>query len=47
MTNKLPGVFSPEAHVQYLSSVINKSKQRLKRKYGVQYILDTIRTFYG
>uniref|UniRef100_A0A4W6DRB4 Neurobeachin-like protein 2 n=1 Tax=Lates calcarifer TaxID=8187 RepID=A0A4W6DRB4_LATCA len=35
------------AHVQYLSSVINKGKQRMKRKYGVQYILDTIRTFYG
>ncbi|KAK5618282.1 Neurobeachin-like protein 2 [Crenichthys baileyi] len=35
------------AHVQYLSSVINKSKQRMKRKYGVQYILDTIRTYYG
>uniref|UniRef100_A0A665UB45 Neurobeachin-like protein 2 n=1 Tax=Echeneis naucrates TaxID=173247 RepID=A0A665UB45_ECHNA len=35
------------AHVQYLSSVINKSKQRMKRKYGVQYILDTIRTFYS
>ncbi|MEQ2241254.1 Neurobeachin-like protein 2, partial [Ilyodon furcidens] len=35
------------AHVQYLSSVINKSKQRMRRKYGVQYILDTIRTYYG
>ncbi|KAF3691862.1 Neurobeachin-like protein 2 [Channa argus] len=35
------------AHVQYLSSVINKNKQRMKRKYGVQYILDTIRTYYG
>ncbi|XP_040899506.1 neurobeachin-like protein 2 isoform X3 [Toxotes jaculatrix] len=35
------------AHVQYLSPVINKSKQRMKRKYGVQYILDTIRTFYS
>ncbi|XP_055019301.1 neurobeachin-like protein 2 isoform X2 [Boleophthalmus pectinirostris] len=35
------------AHVQYLSSVINKGKQRLKRKYGVQYILDTIRTHYN
>ncbi|XP_034030839.1 neurobeachin-like protein 2 isoform X2 [Thalassophryne amazonica] len=34
------------AHVQYLSSVINKGKQRMRRKYGVQYILDTIRTFY-
>ncbi|XP_041842956.1 neurobeachin-like protein 2 isoform X4 [Melanotaenia boesemani] len=35
------------AHVQYLSSVINKSKQRMRRKYGVQYILDTIRTYYS
>ncbi|XP_069552207.1 neurobeachin-like protein 2 isoform X1 [Brachyistius frenatus] len=35
------------AHVQYLSSVINKSKQRMKRKYGVQYILDTIRAYYS
>ncbi|XP_030014461.1 neurobeachin-like protein 2 isoform X2 [Sphaeramia orbicularis] len=35
------------AHVQYLSSVINKGKQRMKRKYGVQYILDTIRTYYS
>ncbi|XP_068179302.1 neurobeachin-like protein 2 isoform X1 [Antennarius striatus] len=35
------------AHVQYLSSVIKKGKQRMKRKYGVQYILDAIRTFYS
>ncbi|XP_047454573.1 neurobeachin-like protein 2 isoform X2 [Mugil cephalus] len=35
------------AHVQYLSSVINKSRQRMRRKYGVQYILDTIRTYYS
>ncbi|XP_058503253.1 neurobeachin-like protein 2 isoform X2 [Solea solea] len=35
------------AHLQYLSSVIKKGKQNMKRKYGVQYILDTIRTFYS
>ncbi|XP_017281990.1 neurobeachin-like protein 2 isoform X2 [Kryptolebias marmoratus] len=35
------------AHIQYMSSVINKSKQRMKKKYGVQYILDTIRTYYS
>ncbi|XP_070767640.1 neurobeachin-like protein 2 [Enoplosus armatus] len=35
------------AHVQYLSSVINKGKQRMRKKYGVQYILDTIRTYYS
>ncbi|KAM3872786.1 LOW QUALITY PROTEIN: neurobeachin-like protein 2 [Diretmus argenteus] len=34
-------------HIQYLSSVIKISKQRMRRKYGVQYILDTIRTYYS
>ncbi|XP_077576977.1 neurobeachin-like protein 2 isoform X2 [Stigmatopora nigra] len=34
-------------HVEFISSVIHKGKQRLKRKYGVQYILDTIRTYYS
>uniref|UniRef100_A0A8C4ZPY9 Neurobeachin-like 2 n=1 Tax=Gadus morhua TaxID=8049 RepID=A0A8C4ZPY9_GADMO len=34
------------AHVQYLSSVIKNGKQRMQRKYGVQYILDTVRTHY-
>uniref|UniRef100_A0AAZ3PSS1 Neurobeachin-like protein 2 n=1 Tax=Oncorhynchus tshawytscha TaxID=74940 RepID=A0AAZ3PSS1_ONCTS len=33
-------------HVQYLSSVIKDGKQRMRKKYGVQYILDTIRTHY-
>uniref|UniRef100_A0A669DUS8 Neurobeachin-like protein 2 n=1 Tax=Oreochromis niloticus TaxID=8128 RepID=A0A669DUS8_ORENI len=35
------------AHIQYLQTVINKSKQRMRRKYGVQYILDTVRTYYS
>ncbi|XP_030227032.1 neurobeachin-like protein 2 isoform X1 [Gadus morhua] len=35
------------AHVQYLSSVIKNGKQRMQRKYGVQYILDTVRTHYS
>ncbi|XP_062322796.1 neurobeachin-like protein 2 isoform X4 [Osmerus eperlanus] len=34
-------------HVQYLSTVIKDGKQRMRRKYGVQYILDTIRTHYS
>ncbi|XP_063076336.1 neurobeachin-like protein 2 isoform X2 [Engraulis encrasicolus] len=34
-------------HVQYLSSVLKDSKQRTRRKYGVQYILDSIRTHYS
>ncbi|KAM6967984.1 neurobeachin-like protein 2 [Aplochiton taeniatus] len=34
-------------HVQHLSTVIKDGKQRIRRKYGVQYILDTIRTYYS
>ncbi|XP_030639127.1 LOW QUALITY PROTEIN: neurobeachin-like protein 2 [Chanos chanos] len=34
-------------HVQYLSSVIKESKPKTRRKYGVQYILDSVRTHYS
>uniref|UniRef100_A0A4W4FS75 Neurobeachin-like protein 2 n=1 Tax=Electrophorus electricus TaxID=8005 RepID=A0A4W4FS75_ELEEL len=34
-------------HVQYLSSVLKESKQKIRRKYGVQYILDSIRSHYS
>ncbi|KAK4826633.1 hypothetical protein QYF61_010561 [Mycteria americana] len=34
-------------HIQYLANVIKDHKQRICRKYGVQYILDSIRTYYG
>ncbi|KAF7245736.1 Neurobeachin-like protein 2, partial [Varanus komodoensis] len=34
-------------HIQYLSNVIKDHKQRIRKKYGVQYILDSIRTYYG
>ncbi|XP_064410109.1 neurobeachin-like protein 2 [Latimeria chalumnae] len=34
-------------HIQYLSSIIKDNKQRIRKKYGVQYILDSIRTHYG
>ncbi|XP_055065658.2 neurobeachin-like protein 2 isoform X2 [Misgurnus anguillicaudatus] len=34
-------------HVQYLSTVINEGKLKTRRKYGVQYILDSIRTHYS
>ncbi|XP_076122113.1 neurobeachin-like protein 2 isoform X1 [Alosa pseudoharengus] len=34
-------------HVQYLSTVLKESKPRTRRKYGVQYILDSIRTHYS
>ncbi|XP_037393024.1 neurobeachin-like protein 2 isoform X1 [Pygocentrus nattereri] len=34
-------------HVQYLSSVLKESKLRTRRRYGVQYILDSIRAHYS
>ncbi|OXB73991.1 UNVERIFIED_CONTAM: hypothetical protein H355_008850 [Colinus virginianus] len=34
-------------HIQYLASVVKDHKQRIRKKYGVQYILDSIRTYYG
>ncbi|XP_060726425.1 neurobeachin-like protein 2 isoform X5 [Tachysurus vachellii] len=34
-------------HVQYLSSILKEGKQRTRRKYGVQYILDSIRSHYS
>ncbi|KAI1886215.1 hypothetical protein AGOR_G00211700 [Albula goreensis] len=35
------------SHVQHLANVIKDSKQRTRRKYGVQYVLDSIRTHYS
>ncbi|XP_072858872.2 neurobeachin-like protein 2 isoform X3 [Pogona vitticeps] len=34
-------------HIQYLSNIIKDPKQKVRKKYGVQYILDSIRTYYG
>ncbi|NXH52910.1 NBEL2 protein, partial [Rhabdornis inornatus] len=34
-------------HIQYLASVVKDHKQRIRKKYGVQFILDSIRTYYG
>ncbi|MFT7805427.1 neurobeachin-like protein 2 isoform X1 [Arapaima gigas] len=35
------------SHVQQLSTVIAEGKQRTRRKYGVQYLLDSIRNHYS
>ncbi|NXX85868.1 NBEL2 protein, partial [Urocolius indicus] len=34
-------------HIQYLANVVKDHKQRIRKKYGVQFILDSIRTHYG
>uniref|UniRef100_A0A8C1RY07 Neurobeachin-like protein 2 n=1 Tax=Cyprinus carpio TaxID=7962 RepID=A0A8C1RY07_CYPCA len=33
-------------HVQYLATIINEGKLKTRKRYGVQYILDSIRTHY-
>ncbi|NXJ97928.1 NBEL2 protein, partial [Corythaixoides concolor] len=34
-------------HIQYLANVVKDHKQRIRKKYGVQYVLDSIRAYYG
>ncbi|XP_074857149.1 neurobeachin-like protein 1 isoform X3 [Carettochelys insculpta] len=34
-------------HVQYLSTIIKDSRRLFRRKYGVQFLLDTLRIYYG
>uniref|UniRef100_A0A8C2F2I8 Neurobeachin-like protein 2 n=1 Tax=Cyprinus carpio TaxID=7962 RepID=A0A8C2F2I8_CYPCA len=34
-------------HVQYLATIINEGKLKTRKRYGVQYILDSIRTHYS
>ncbi|NWJ10578.1 NBEL2 protein, partial [Crypturellus undulatus] len=34
-------------HIQYLANVVKDHKQRIRKKYGVQYVLDSIWTYYG
>nr|XP_020023925.1 neurobeachin-like protein 2 isoform X4 [Castor canadensis] len=34
-------------HIQYMSSIVREHRQRLRKKYGVQFILDALRTHYS
>ncbi|XP_013384976.1 neurobeachin-like protein 1 [Lingula anatina] len=34
-------------HVQYLSTIMKEDKRYFRKKYGAQYMLDTIRTYYS
>ncbi|XP_007949943.1 neurobeachin-like protein 2 [Orycteropus afer afer] len=34
-------------HIQYLSSIVREHRQKLRKKYGVQFILDVLRTHYS
>ncbi|XP_070431568.1 neurobeachin-like protein 2 isoform X2 [Equus przewalskii] len=34
-------------HIQYVSSIVREHRQKLRKKYGVQFILDALRTHYS
>nr|XP_021503591.1 neurobeachin-like protein 2 isoform X3 [Meriones unguiculatus] len=34
-------------HIQYMSSIVRDHRQKLRKKYGVQFILDALRTHYS
>lgn len=36
-----------EGHIQYMSTVIKENRKQFRKKYGVQFLLDTIRLYYG
>lgn len=34
-------------HIQYMSSMVREHRQKLRKKYGVQFLLDALRTHYS
>ncbi|KAJ3584809.1 hypothetical protein NHX12_015304, partial [Muraenolepis orangiensis] len=34
-------------HIQYMSTVIKDNRKQFRKRYGIQFLLDTIRMFYG
>ncbi|CAL8289347.1 unnamed protein product [Lota lota] len=34
-------------HIQYMSTIIKDNRKQFRKRYGVQFLLDTIRMFYG
>ncbi|EFB19185.1 hypothetical protein PANDA_000627, partial [Ailuropoda melanoleuca] len=34
-------------HIQYMSSIVREHRQKLRKKYGVQFILDALRSHYS
>ncbi|KAG7265446.1 hypothetical protein CRUP_002255 [Coryphaenoides rupestris] len=37
----------PIGHIQYMSTVVKDNRKQFRLRYGVQFLLDTIRLFYG
>ncbi len=45
---RLTRLFSPvKGHIQYMSTVIKDNRKQFRKKYGVQFLLDTVRLYYG
>lgn len=38
---------SHEGHIQYMSTVIKDNRKQFRRRSGVQFLLDTVRLYYG
>ncbi|KAM5234243.1 neurobeachin-like protein 2 isoform 4-T4 [Hipposideros larvatus] len=34
-------------HIQYMASIVREHRQKLRKKYGIQFILDALRTHYS
>ncbi|XP_032987579.1 neurobeachin-like protein 2 isoform X1 [Rhinolophus ferrumequinum] len=42
-----PSADAHSGHIQYMSSIVREHRQKLRKKYGVQFILDALRTHYS
>ena len=40
-------IFVSAGHIQYLHTILKDDRKYFRKKYGVQYILDVIRMYYG
>uniref|UniRef100_A0A8C2BAE7 Neurobeachin-like protein 2 n=1 Tax=Cyprinus carpio TaxID=7962 RepID=A0A8C2BAE7_CYPCA len=47
LLQKLPAFLVDVSHIQYMSTVIKDSRKQFRKKYGVQFLLDTVRLYYG
>lgn len=41
-----PSTDARSGHIQYVSSIVREHRQKLRKKYGVQFILDVLRVHY-
>uniref|UniRef100_A0A673H021 Neurobeachin-like protein 2 n=1 Tax=Sinocyclocheilus rhinocerous TaxID=307959 RepID=A0A673H021_9TELE len=47
LTYVLYSIYMYICHIQYMSTIIKDSRKQFRKKYGVQFLLDTVRLYYG